>query len=92
MLGASGVILISLFICFMNFFKANRIVPDGTQHSAVSHLGLYYLPSISHKKDARLSRLMRKPTSWFLNRSDTNQAVQAQESRWLEAGNFGFRK
>ena len=26
-----------------------------------------------------LSSLMRKPTMWFLNRSDTNQAVQAQK-------------
>ena len=29
---------------------------------------------------------MRKPTVEFPNRSDTNQAVQAQI--WLEAGNF----
>ena len=26
-----------------------------------------------------MSRLVRKPTMWFPNRSDTNQAVQAQE-------------
>ena len=26
-----------------------------------------------------MSNLMRKPTMWFLNRSDTNQAVQAQK-------------
>ena len=31
-----------------------------------------------------MSRLVGKPTMWFLNKSDTNQAVQA--------GNFGFRK
>ena len=37
----------------MKFFKANRKVPDGTQRSAASHLGLYCLP-MSHKKDARL--------------------------------------
>ena len=28
---------------------------------------------------------MRKPTMWFPNRSDTNRAVQAQKTRWLEA-------
>ena len=33
--------------------KANRIVPDGTQHFVASHLKLFCLP-MSHKKDARL--------------------------------------
>ena len=37
----------------MNFFQANRIAPDGTPHSAASHLGLYCLP-MSHKNDASL--------------------------------------
>ena len=35
------------------FLRAYRIAPDGTPHSAASHLGLYCLP-MSHKKDARL--------------------------------------
>ena len=33
-----------LFYFSMKFFLANRIAPDGTQHSAASHLGLYCLP------------------------------------------------
>ena len=33
----------------MKFLQANRIAPDGTPHSAASHLGLYCLP-MSHKK------------------------------------------
>ena len=37
----------------MKFVYANRIAPDGTPHSASSHLGLCCLP-MSHKKDARL--------------------------------------
>ena len=37
----------------MKFFQANRIAPDGTPHSAASHLGLCCLP-MSHKRDARL--------------------------------------
>ena len=37
----------------MKFLFANKIAPDGTPHSAVSHLGLCCLP-MSHKKDARL--------------------------------------
>ena len=48
-LGASGVILGFLFHFSMNFLKANRIAPDGTPHSAASHMGLYCLP-MSHKK------------------------------------------
>ena len=35
------------------FLQANRIPPDGTLRSAVSHLGLFCLP-MSHKRDARL--------------------------------------
>ena len=31
-----------------------------------------------------LSRVMRKPTFWFLTRSDTNQAVQPQMTRGLK--------
>ena len=38
---------------FMKFLLANRIAPDGAPLSAVSHLGLFYLP-MSHKKDTRL--------------------------------------
>ena len=37
----------------MKFLCANRIAPDVTPRSAVSHLGLCCLP-MSHKKDARL--------------------------------------
>ena len=33
---------------------------------------------------------MRKPTMWFLNRSATNQLYKHR--KWLEAGNFGFKK
>ena len=36
----------------MKFLCANRIDPDGTPHSAASHLGLFCLP-MSHKKDTR---------------------------------------
>ena len=36
-----------------------------------------------------MSRLVGKPTMWFPNRSNTNQAVQSQK---IEAGTFGFRK
>ena len=40
--------------CFsMKFLPANRIAPDGTPHSAASHLGLFCLP-LSHKSDTRL--------------------------------------
>ena len=38
----------------MKILLANRIAPDGTPHSAASHLGLFCLP-MSHKKDARLN-------------------------------------
>ena len=37
----------------MKFLSANRIAPDGTLRSAVSHLGLFYLPMFL-KKDTRL--------------------------------------
>ena len=37
----------------MKFLFANRIAPDGTPHSAASHLWLCCL-SMSHKKDVRL--------------------------------------
>ena len=37
----------------MKFLSANRIAPDGTLRSAVSHLGLCYLPMFL-KKDVRL--------------------------------------
>ena len=52
-LEALGVIFIFLLNVSLKFFSANRIAPDGTPHSAASHLGLFYLPR-SHKKDARL--------------------------------------
>ena len=32
-----------------------------------------------HKKLYNLSRLVGKPTMWFPNRSDTNQAAQSQK-------------
>ena len=42
------------FVSFLiKFLYANRIAPDGTPHSAASHLGLFCLP-MSHKRDARL--------------------------------------
>ena len=37
-----------------------------------------------------LSHVMKNPTMWFSNRSDANGAVKHR--RWLETGNFGFRK
>ena len=37
----------------MNFFIANRKSPDGAPRSAVSHLGLFWLP-LSHTQEARL--------------------------------------
>ena len=52
-LGVLGVIFIFLSPFSMKFLWANRIAPDGTPHSAASHLGLFCLP-LSHKKDARL--------------------------------------
>ena len=36
------------------------------------------LPSVM-EKEQQLSRLVGKPTMWFLTKSDTNQAVQAQK-------------
>ena len=42
-----------LFHFSMKFLKADRIAPDGTTHSAASHLGLFCLP-MSHKRGARL--------------------------------------
>ena len=45
------------FLFFISFFDEifyeNRIAPDGTPHSAASHLDLFCLP-MSHKKEARL--------------------------------------
>ena len=35
-----------------------------------------------------MSHVMRKPTMWFPNRSNTNRAVQVEKM----AGNFGFSK
>ena len=40
--------------------------------------------------DLYMSHVMRNPTMWFTNRSDTKPAVQAQ--RMAGAGNFTFRK
>ena len=37
----------------MKILLANRIAPDGTPHTAASHLGLFCL-HMYHKKDARL--------------------------------------
>ena len=47
----SGFYFLSHFS--MEFLCANRIAPDGTPRSAVSHLGLFCLP-MSHRRDARL--------------------------------------
>ena len=92
-LGTLGVIFNFSYKFFMKSLFANRIAPDGTPQSVASHLGLYCLP-MSHKKDARLtvynitpidnsiqqmSRLVGKPTMWFPNGSDTNEAVQSQK-------------
>ena len=52
-LGVLGVIFIFLSHFSLKYLCANRIAPDGTPHSAASHLGLYCLP-MSHKKDVRL--------------------------------------
>ena len=46
------------------------------------------MPKVGHSVN-HLSRLMGKPTMWFLNRSDTNRF---KHRRWLEAEKFGFRK
>ena len=51
--GVLEMIFILLSHFSMKFLCANRIAPDGTPHSAASHLGLYCLP-MPHKKDARL--------------------------------------
>ena len=42
-----------IFQFSMKFFQANRIAPDGMQHFAAAHLGLFCL-QMSHKKDAIL--------------------------------------
>ena len=44
--------------------------------------GSYVLSCIFAKNNSNgyLSRLMGKPTMWFLNRSDTNRAVQSQKT------------
>ena len=55
-LGVLGVIFLFLYHFLMNFLQANRIAPDGTPHSAASHLGLCCLP-MSHRRDARLIRV-----------------------------------
>ena len=34
---------------------------------------------VQHQNIRQLSRLVGKPTMWFPNRSDTNQAVQSQK-------------
>ena len=51
------------------------------------HCGYVTFVSVSFKNlskdvsafDIYMSRVMRKPTMWFPNRSDTNQTVQAQK-------------
>ena len=40
--------------------------------------------------DLNLSRVIRKPTNWF--RTGLTQTELYGQRRWLEAGNFGFRK
>ena len=41
-----------LFHFSMKILLANKLTPDGVQHTVASYLGLYCLP-VSHKKDAR---------------------------------------
>ena len=61
-LGESGMILNLIFYFFLflfffiKFLYANRIAPDATPCSAVSHLRLYCL-LLSNKKDARFKRV-----------------------------------
>ena len=38
-----------------------------------------YSTFVVHICNEQMSRVMRKPTFWFLTRSDTNQAVQSQK-------------
>ena len=66
------MILNFLFNFLMKFLQANRIAPNGSPRSAVSHLVLCCLP-MSHKKDARLKCSQAKEQknavsgkAWFL--------------------------
>ena len=43
-----------LFHFSMKIMSANRIAPDVTQRFAATHLGLFCLPPMSHKKDVML--------------------------------------
>ena len=48
-----------LFHFSMKILQANRIAPDGTPHSAASHLGLFDLP-MSHKRMPGLYELINE--------------------------------
>ena len=45
-----------------------------TSDAHTKESGLTQMIPLSH-----MSRLVRKPTMWFPNKSDTNQAVQSQK-------------
>ena len=55
-LGALGVIFSFYLIFSMKLLVANSIAPEGTPHSAASHLGLSYLP-MSHSKELKMPGL-----------------------------------
>ena len=62
---------------------------DLKNHNIKALFEEYYPRSIGPQVGkTQMSHIMRKPTMWFLNRSNTNQAIQAQKM----ARNFGFRK
>ena len=42
-------------------------------------VSIILLMSVSESWQSHLSRLVGKPTMWFLNRSDTNRPVQLQK-------------
>ena len=54
-------------------------------HKIQSYYSIYNCLFYEH-----LTRLTRKPTMWFPNRSDINEMTY--NHRWLESGNFRLRK
>ena len=52
-----------------------------------AHLCMFQRSVIRKVNHPKMSRLVGKPTMWFRNRSDTNQAVQQQK----QAGSLKFR-
>ena len=55
---------------FLSFFLSQSLI------NIICKVHTFLSPSLSETK---LSRLMGKPTMWFLNRSDINRAVQPQK-------------